>query len=212
MFDKSSIFWEFARKAIHLSALLIVVGYTLLLNYTSDRVAILVMTALLIVLLKIEYWRVEYKPRLAALFNSLFREHEEDNLSGAVFMVISSIICFSAFEYWVAFLALFMAVFGDLFSALIGRAIGKIKVFNNKTLEGTLSGLIANFVVGYLILPNYIWLVVAMALASSLMEVMTNKLDDNLTVPIFAGFVGQMLVYYNDVALPPIDFTFLGLF
>ena len=51
-----------------------------------------------------------------------------------------------------------------------------------------------------------------MAIVASFVEVITNKLDDNLTVPLFAGFVGQMIVYYGDLVLPPIDFTFLGLF
>ena len=212
MFHKSSIFWEFARKAVHLSSLFIVIGYTLLLNYTSDRVAILTMTGLLLILLKIEYLRVEYKPKIAALFESLFRKHEKNNISGAVFMVISCIICFSAFEYWVAFLALFMAIFGDLFSALIGRAIGKIKIYKKKTLEGTIAGLVANSIVGYLIMPDYFVLIISMSLAATVMELLTNKLDDNLTVPVFAGFIGQMVVYYGAVALPPIDFTFLGLF
>lgn len=212
MFRRSSIFWEFLRKTVHLSSLFIVVGYTLLLNYTSDRVAILAMTGILLILLKIEYLRIEYESKISVLFKKLFRKHEKNNVSGAVFMVISCILCFAAFEYWIAFLALFMTVFGDLFSALVGRTIGKLKLYNKKTVEGSVAGLVANLVVGMLILPDFILLVVPMAIAASFMEVITNKLDDNLTVPIFAGFIGQMLVYFNDVTLPPIDFSFLGLF
>ncbi len=212
MSKRSSILWECLRKTVHLSSLFIVLGYTILLNYTSDRVAILAMTAVLLVLLKIEYLRVEYESKISGLFKKLFRKHEKNNLSGAVFMVISCVICFSAFEYWIAFLALMMAVFGDLFSAIIGRTFGRIKIHNKKTLEGTIGGLVANIIVGSLALPGYFILVLPMAISASFMEVTTNKLDDNLTVPVFAGFVGQMLVYYNDIVLPPIDFSFLGLF
>ena len=50
-------------------------------------------------------------------------------------LVASCIIAFSAFEYWVAFVALFMTVFGDMFSAIVGRAFGKIVIYKNKTLK-----------------------------------------------------------------------------
>ena len=75
-----------------------------------------------------------------------------------------------------------------------------------------MAGLLANLVVGILILPDFVLLVMAMAFVATFVELITNKLEDNLTVPLFAGFVGQMIVYYNDSVLPPIDFTFLGLF
>jgi hypothetical protein len=34
-----------------------------------------------------------------------------------------------------------------------------------------------------------------MALVASIVELMTGKLDDNLTVPLFAGFTGQIIAY-----------------
>ena len=174
--------------------------------------AILVITALLLILIEIEHVRIEHKPKIAKAFDSLFRAHEKDNVSGAVFIVISCIICFSAFEYWIASLALFMTVFGDIFAAIIGKAFGKSKLYKNKTVLGSLAGLSANLIVGVLMLPGFYLLIVPMALTATFVEIITNKLDDNLTVPLFAGFVGQMLFYYYDLSLPAIDFTFLGLF
>lgn len=213
MASRSELTWEFFRKMFHLvGGLLIVVGYTLLLNYFSDRVAILAMTAILLLLLELEYIRLEHRPKIVSIIDNIFRSHEKDNISSAAFMVISCIICFSAFGYWVAFVALFMTVFGDFFAALVGRAFGKTKIVNNKTVAGTLAGLLANLTVGILILPNFVLLVTAMAFVATFVELITNKLEDNLTVPLFAGFIGQMIVYYSDMVLPPIDFTFLGLF
>lgn len=212
MTKKSKFLWEILRKTVHLSSLLIVVGYTILLNYFSGRTTILIMTALLLILLEIEHFRLEHRSPMVSFFDKLFRRKEKDNVSGAVFLVVSCIICFSAFEYWIANLALFMAVFGDMFSALLGKAFGKTKIFRNKTVVGTLAGLSANLGVGFLILPQYFLVFIPMAFMASLVELITNKLDDNLTVPLFAGFIGQMIVYYTDITLPPIDFTFLGLF
>ncbi len=204
--------WELLRKTAHLSGLLIVVGYTFLMNYFSTKIALLSITALLFILIQIELIRLERRPRITILFQDLFRKHEKDNISGAVFMVISCIICFAAYFYWVAFLALFMTVFGDLFAALFGKAFGKKVLYNHKTLIGTLAGLTANITVGMLILPDFIELVIPMAFTATFVEFMTNKMDDNLTVPLFAGFVGHILVIVMALDLPPIDFTFLGLF
>jgi phytol kinase len=212
MGKNKSLIWECCRKAVHLSGLLIVVGYTLLLNFFSGRIAILVMTSLLLILLHAEYIRLEHKPRMVGMIEGLFRKHEKDSISGAVFMVISCIICFSAFDYWVAFIAMFMTVFGDMAAALIGRVWGKMKILNSKTVEGTLAALLINTLVGWLILPQFIALVFIMAVTATFVELITNKLDDNLTVPLFAGFIGQLYVMFAKLELPPIDFTFLGLF
>lgn len=209
---KKSLIWELLRKGVHLSGLLIVVGYTLILYFFSERVAILATTALLLILLEIEYIRIEHKPRIAAMFNDLFRKHERDNISGAVFLVISCIICFAAFDYWIAVVALFMAVFGDLFAAIIGKLFGTTRIYNKKTVLGSFSGLAANLLAGILILPNLPYLIIPMAFIAGITEVLTNKIDDNLTVPLFAGFLGQMMVYFFQFELPPVDFTFLGLF
>ncbi len=210
--NKSPLIWELLRKTVHLSGLLIVVGYTLILHFFTDRIAILATTALLLILLEIEYVRLEHRSRITAMFDGFFRKHEEDNVSGSVFMVVSCIICFAAFDYWVAVVALFMTVFGDLFSALVGKTFGKTILYNTKTYIGTLAGFAANVLVGFLILPELFFLIFPMAVIATFTEVITNKMDDNLTVPLFAGFAGQMLVYFFAVELPPIDFTFLGLF
>lgn len=209
---KSSFIWELLRKTVHLSGLLIVVGYTLILHFFSDRISILAITALLLILLEIEYVRLEHRSRFIEVFDSMFRKHEKDNISGAVFLVVSCIICFAAFDYWVAVVALFMTVFGDLFASLFGKAFGKRVIYNTKTYIGTIAGLLANIAIGILILPEVIWLVVAMGVVATFTELMTNKMDDNLTVPLFAGFAGQMLVYVFSVDLPAVDFTYLGLF
>ncbi|MBI5753961.1 phosphatidate cytidylyltransferase [Candidatus Peregrinibacteria bacterium] len=207
-----SFFWECVRKAVHLSSLLIVIVYTLLLNHFSHRVAIMALTAILLVLLEIERIRLEHRSFWTSWLNNILRRKEKDNISGVVFMVSSTIICFSAFEYWIALAATFMTVFGDMFAALFGRAFGKKRIYRHKTWVGSFSGLFANLLVGIFLLPQFPVVYVPMAIVATTVEVLTHKLDDNLTVPIFAAFVGQMIVYYTDISLPPIDFTFLGLF
>lgn len=212
MGKRISLMWEFARKLVHLSGLLIIILYTSLLNHFSDRVSIIVLTGILILLLELERIRLDHRPKLMKVMSGIFKPCETNHVSGAAFFIISTIITFSAFEYWIALIAMFMTVFGDMFAALFGRTFGKKKIYRRKTWVGTFSALLANLLVGIFFIPQFPIVYVSMAIVATLVELLTHKLDDNLTVPLFAGFVGQMIVYYTDISLPPIDFTFLGLF
>ncbi|MBI4975143.1 hypothetical protein HZC20_00550, partial [Candidatus Peregrinibacteria bacterium] len=65
MGKRYKMFVEILRKVFHLSGLVVLVGYTFLLNYFGARVAILVLTGLLLLLLEIERIRLDHKPRIA---------------------------------------------------------------------------------------------------------------------------------------------------
>jgi len=131
-----------------------------------------------------------------------FRRRERNNITSSVFFVLATIVAIAVFDYDVAILALLLTVFGDLVSALVGIRWGKHKLFRNKTIEGSLAGLVMNLLVGYCVLPTLPTVFVPMALIATIVEVGTNKLDDNLTVPMFSGFVGQMIVYIFVIELP----------
>ena len=210
MASESGVVWEILRKLIHLSSILILFGYTIILKNTgSPQTAILALTGLLLLFLEIEQIRLEHRPKIAQVFNLLFRSHERAHVVSAVFIVISTIICFSAFDYPIAVVALLMTIFGDIFAAVIGKAFGKHKIFRNKTVVGTLAGFAANLIAGILVLPDFYYLVIPMAITASVVELFTNKLSDNLTVPVFTGFVGQMLVYFLAIELPLVQFFFI---
>lgn len=197
---KPKLFRELLRKMIHLLELPLLLVYTIIRYFYGPQLGILVLTALLIILLEIEYIRLEYKLKLPKQINVL-RKHEKDNLAGNIFFIASTIICFAAFDYQVALLALLLTVFGDLMSALIGIKFGRTKIYKKKSLEGTMAGLTMNLLVGYLILPEQPEIFIPMAVTATLVELFTGKLDDNLTVPLASGFIGQMLIYFFSVQL-----------
>lgn len=183
------------RKLIHLLELPVLGGYILVSRFYGDKIGVLGLTALLIILLEIEYIRLEYKLSLPLVVDIL-RRKERDSLASNIFFVAATIICFAAFDFQIAILALLIAVFGDLMAALVGISMGKTFLFKRKTLEGFSAGLLTNLLVGAIIMPNQIFIFITMALTASLTELFTGKLDDNLTVPLAAGFVGQLLVFY----------------
>ena len=49
-------------------------------------------------------------------------------------------------------------------------------------------------IVGLILLKN-IYIIIAMAFTATIVETFISELDDNLFVPLFAGFVGQLLFF-----------------
>jgi len=192
---KKSLRKEILRKLFHLMEIPVLIGYTLLRHYFSERLATLAITALFLVLLEVEYVRLEYRPKIPEFFNVL-RYKEQNNVTGTIFFIAATIIVFAAFDYPIAVTAMFLTVFGDLAAALVGIKLGRIHLYKDKTLEGMLAGFAMNCLVGYLFLPSYPAIFLSMAVVASTVELLTGKLDDNLTVPLFSAFVGQILAYF----------------
>lgn len=198
----SNLSKEIIRKLVHLTQLVIIALYIFSINYFSQKIALLALTAILLLLLEFEYIRIDYQTKfgekITALFSKLIlRKHEKNNVTGAIFFVIASIITFSVFDFEIALLALLFTVFGDLTAALVGVAYGKKKIFRNKSYAGTLGGAAINIIIGVILMPNAPWVFLPMALIATLVETVTQKLDDNLTVPLFSGFIGQLIVYFS---------------
>lgn len=200
---------EVFRKFIHLIQIPILAGYTLITITFSKRIGLLALTFSLLVLLELEYIRIEYKPKITQQISRFFerfilRRHERNNIAGTIFYVSGAIIVFSVFDYPIAVLALLLTAFGDLTSALTGIAWGKRKIFRKKSYIGTLCGFTANILTGYFVLPEFPQIFIPMAIVASFVEMITQKLDDNLTVPLFSGFAGQTLVFFLGIKLPEI--------
>jgi dolichol kinase len=202
---------EILRKMFHLMEIPVLLAYTFARFLLSERIAIMVLTGIFLLLLEIEYVRLEVKPKIPR-FLDVLRPHERNNITGSIFFVSATIISFAVFDYGIALLALLLTVFGDLASALIGIKFGRHRIFKSKTMEGYLAGLAMNLLVGFLIIPAYPAVFITMAIVASTVELLTGKLDDNLTVPLFAGFTGQIIAYSvqaNLTAFPgPLDWLF----
>lgn len=201
------LFKEILRKLIHVAVLGLIFGYTYLTIHFSSKIGILALTALLMVFLELEYIRLDYRPRFTRKFakmveSLLLRKREKNHLIGSIYIITSTIITFAAFDYPIAFLALLLMVFGDMASALFGMAFGGPRIFRKKTWIGGFAGLCTNMMVGFFVFHEFPILFIPMAITASVIETLTQKIDDNLTVPIFAGFIGQMLVYFLDIPLP----------
>ncbi|AYK14271.1 MAG: diacylglycerol/polyprenol kinase family protein [Methanosarcina flavescens] len=182
---------ELLRKSVHLVSILIVIIY----EFFGKEAVLWVLILFLVTVLVLDYFRIEHKIRIP-LFYIMYRKTEADRFGGHIFFTLGAISVISLFSREIAYAAILMTTFGDLAAALIGKFYGKRRVFqkifkNDKSIEGSASEFIIDFLIGMLIVGNPIVSLV-MAFFATLMETAVNKIDDNLIVPVFAGFFGQV--------------------
>ncbi|MBU1975952.1 MAG: SEC59/DGK1/VTE5 family protein [Nanoarchaeota archaeon] len=215
---------ELGRKLVHFTSILIILIYVVIGQY-SHRLALLTLTLILVLLIEMEYIRLEAggKTRLIRFISRFKREKEKEQLGGDVFFMIGAILCLAIFDFRIAVAAILMTTFGDMTAALVGRRFGKHKLNKSqKSWEGTIAGLIVNLIIGMLFLRatvggalwflqnqlpagNVLWpVLIVMALTASVTEVLINKLDDNLLVPLFSGFNGQIVLIILNISIIPI--------
>ncbi|HID20135.1 MAG TPA: CTP--2,3-di-O-geranylgeranyl-sn-glycero-1-phosphate cytidyltransferase [Methanophagales archaeon] len=182
---------ELQRKVVHVTSLLIVVGYYIL----PKEAVLLIMTVFLILFLEIEFVRIDLKLKLP-FFHKLYRAKEEDRLSGNVFFLIGAIIAVSVFSKEIAIAAILMTTFGDASAAIFGKRFGRtwIPKLKNRAVEGCMAEFVVDLLIGFVFLRS--WLVIlVMAGTATIVETVVNRIDDNLLIPLFSGFNAQILTY-----------------
>ncbi|MFB3886516.1 MAG: diacylglycerol/polyprenol kinase family protein [Thermodesulfobacteriota bacterium] len=179
---------EIKRKIVHLATLIIPVGYAL----TSEDTALLFLLPLFLGCLSIDLLR-HYHSGMASLFQKYFfgrvlREEEKRSLMGSTYFLFSSVLTILLFPKSIAIVSLLILILSDTAGALVGKSIGRVRIFG-KTLEG--SG--AFFLCALVIVWSYPQLNrlsgSLAALGATVIEALPIRVDDNLSIPIVAGAV-----------------------
>jgi len=188
------LFWEEVhRKLFHILILLVVIFYVIAEKNFGKPAALLMIVGLLVLFLILEYFRLELNWNMP-LFSYLIRDKEMNSVCGAIYFILATTICLSVFDFKIALAAILMATFGDFSAALIGKKYGVNLLFRDKTTIGSLSELIVNLIIGFIVLSN-IYIIIAMAFTATIVEILASELDDNLMVPLFSGFIGQLVTF-----------------
>ncbi|MEM4245205.1 MAG: CTP--2,3-di-O-geranylgeranyl-sn-glycero-1-phosphate cytidyltransferase [Candidatus Nanoarchaeia archaeon] len=189
--------WDFKkevkRKAIHLLSLFFLLSYIFFGVTYGKRIALTLLVLLLIIFLEIDYVRVELRKKIPFV-SGLWREKEGGRLGGQVFFLIGAIISLAVFDFRIAIAALLMTTFGDMAASLVGKRFGRTWWLKDRAAEGILAEFTVNLVIGALILNN-IWVLLTMAVTATVVETLVYSLDDNLIIPVFAGFNGQVAMW-----------------
>lgn len=193
---------EIGRKIIHITILAVLAAYFFIQNnlvshgYTAvlaKQAALLFLVLLLIIFLILEYLRLELEWRMP-FFSQFIRPKEENRMYGVIYFLSATVISLAVFDPKIALAALLMTTFGDMVAALVGKKYGTTLIYKNKTWVGFLGELATNLVVGFIILDS-IYVILGMAFIATIVETLVDELDDNLLIPIFSGFVGQVILF-----------------
>jgi len=216
------IFREIGRKIIHVTILLVLAAYFIIQNSLVDsgkpaifakQLALLFLVSLLILFLILEYFRLELGWRMP-FFSQFIRHKEQNKMYGVIYFLSATIISLAVFDTKIALAALLMTTFGDLVAALVGKKYGATLIYRNKTWAGFLGELMTNLIVGFVVLgglfsniltiigfnltepvPGSIYIILGMSFTATIVETLVDELDDNLLIPIFSGFVGQIILF-----------------
>lgn len=120
----------------------------------------------------------------------VFKKGEEKRFSSMSLFMLSSFITILIFPKMIAITAIIFLIFGDVFAKFFGSEYGKIKIFGEKTLEGSIAHLVVCLLAGY-ILWSYVGLlpsiIVTGALAATISEALPWDINDNLSVPLISA-------------------------
>ncbi|MBU4124663.1 MAG: hypothetical protein KKI14_04335 [Nanoarchaeota archaeon] len=199
---KIKVLRELLRKSWHFFAgIAMLIVYSLAVLYLGKELSLVILVFVLLMIMLFEHVRLEYRPKVLKLVDVLFRKKEFNKPSSMMSFMLAGVIVFAVFDYWIAFTAMMMMVVGDSLSAGAGMMFGKRKIRRDKTYVGSFAGLIANLFAGAVIMWEYPLVFVPMALTATIIETLTNKLDDNLTVPITTAFVGFVITILFHISL-----------
>ncbi len=179
---------EIKRKIVHFATLIVPVGYGL----TSEKTVILFLVPFFLALLLVDLLR-HFHPGMASLFHKYFfgrvlREEEKPSFMGATYFIFSTILTILLFPKSIAIASILILIVSDTAAALIGKGIGRIKIFG-KTLEGSMAFLITSLAIVW-IYPHLDRFSGSLAaLGATGIEILPIRVNDNLSIPLVAGAI-----------------------
>jgi len=176
---------ETERNIVHLAlGSLIAAGVA----YYGRETSFLVLSALLILggLLQ----RLEKAGKKIPVIDWFLDRMERKGVSpgaGTISFFIGAWATVLLFDSYTAFVSILILAFLDSFSTIVGMAFPLHYIRKNKTLEGTLAGFLAAWIVSSLFLPY--WLTFPACFTSAIVELYT-PVDDNIVLPpVSAGVI-----------------------
>ena len=172
-----------SRKLIHASALVVPI-----LTEVTSRTFVLVALCTIVVIYSLEE-ALRLKGRRLPLITTftlrMSRPQETAHfVVRPVYLALGIILALLLFPAKIANTSIVIVAVGDPVAAYVGGKIGRRHIRSNKTVEGSIAGLVASFLLAAVIV--YPLVAFAGAAGAMLME-LVDRPDDNLTMPIAAG-------------------------
>ncbi len=172
-----------------------------LLKASSKSLSIATLSSILIVDMLIEYSNHKKKNAIrkylgyaiCKLSRSFELNKNKVRFSGSVFVLLASILSVAIFSKEIAIFSISIMIISDASAALFGKAYGKIKIFENKTLEGSTAFFVSAIILSIFLdkLVPFGYSVIIACVVATIFEIYRKKLkfDDNLSVPLSLGII-----------------------
>jgi len=179
---------ELGRKAIHYFSSLVPIVYQLCFN---KRDATLIIGLLFLGIVTAEMLRM-HVPALRRLYRKLFgwmiKPHEfRNHFTGATYVFMGALLAIFLFPKDVAVTSLLFLTIGDPTACLVGLSIGRIRIYDNKTLEGAIAFVFVSILATVWIGSIPFWIKTTGAFVACFVEVIHRKIDDNVLIPLISG-------------------------
>jgi dolichol kinase len=201
--NQDNINFEINRKLLHLSSLWIpVIGFMLpfdsaLILFLTIGIAVLSIDAGRLIPGKIS--KLSFGVIKIFKLSDLYRKSEHLKLSGASYMLFSTIISFLIFPGDIFFISLTILIICDSLAAIIGVKYGNHKIYDNKSWEGVIAFFISALILSICFSIHFKHPIINAIIASfvaTIGETFASKLglDDNLVIPLVFGLSFLIMV------------------
>ena len=135
-----------------------------------------------------------------SFFSPILRTLETSHITGASYLLLASLLSFLVFARDIAVVSVCFLAVGDSLATIIGEGNNRRKLFK-KTLDGDIVCLFACLIVGFIL--HYVGLDVSLvevgigAIIAAITEALPLPIDDNVTIPIFAGLVMTLIRFVS---------------
>ncbi len=190
---------EFSRKIIHILNVVVPLIHIYLIE---DRMDMLIFLSLMVVFcFFIEVVRTQYfflsKFFKKYLYFMMRNSEKKGEITGATWVFAGSLITIILVPKPFCIIALFFLAIGDTFAALVGMNYPFLKI-GRKTLSGSIACFVTCCIIGVLFSFGLkTTIIIFGALIATLTELLSRKINDNLSIPIFSG----ISMYLINIAL-----------
>jgi glycerol-3-phosphate acyltransferase PlsY len=178
------------RRLFHMLSCLSIV---MAMCFLSETALLLLLGSVTFLFLLFEFIRLRFSGInrwFISLFGSMLREVETSSVTTSSYVLVAALASYMFFSRDIAILSVSFLAIGDVAAAIVGQHMGRTRLFG-KALEGDLacflSCLATGFIFYYAGFDVGSLTIVIGAVGATVGQAIQMPVDDNLTLPLFAG-------------------------
>lgn len=187
------------RRLYHLISGLLLVYVISQLDRRGGIILISVMLSLAIIIEAARLIFPAFNNLFIRCFSLLLRQEEKRKPTGSAWYIAGVLLSLLLFKKEFAMFSMVILAVGDPSASTIGKSWGRHRI-KRKSIEGSVAFLIAAIVAGFIfqrLAGGLSFITIASgAVAGTITELASSKLDDNLTIPLIASACMQAVSYF----------------